>query len=421
MLPVTELYCLVMTAPAPRDYQAIALRAGQVFTPTAPIDQPALFAGRRDQIRLIVDAVNQRGQHAILYGEPGVGKTSLVNIVASFTNTVKKVLAPRVNCDDSDDFASVWRKAFEKLSEETTLQIPKPPTGFSTTPNFEEFSPDGLLGEVVTPDSVRRALKILAVHFVPIIVIDEFDRLQPDRRRAFADMVKTLSDDAVAATVVLVGVADSVEQLLAEHQSVERPLLQIRMPRMSTKEIKDVVTNGLNKLDMKIGPAALGRIAKLSQGLPHYGHLLALYASRVALDSQSMTVDAAAVDKAIQKATSGVQQTILSAYEVAVRSAVRNNLFADVLLACALAETSELGFFAAQDVRQPLCKVTGRHYDIPAFAQHLNEFSDAKRGNMLIKSGTPRLYRYRFRNPLMQPYVIMQGIKSQRIVASMLD
>jgi hypothetical protein len=134
-----------------------------------------------------------------------------------------------------------------------------------------------------------------------------------------------------------------------------------------------------------------------------------------------MTVDASAVDKAIQKSTSGVQQTILSAYEVAVRSAVKNNLFADVLLACALADTTELGFFAAQDVREPLCKITGKHYDIPAFAQHLNEFSDAKRGNILIKSGTPRLYRYRFRNPLMQPYVIMQGIKSERIVASMLD
>jgi Cdc6-like AAA superfamily ATPase len=410
-----------MTAPAQHDLQMLALRAGQVFTPTAPIDQPSLFAGRRDQIRLIVDAVNQRGQHAILYGEPGVGKTSLVNVVASFTNTVKKVVAPRVNCDDSDDFASVWRKVFEKLSDETSLQIPKPPTGFASTPNAEELSPMALLGDKVTPDSVRRALKILASTSVPIIVIDEFDRLRTGRRRAFADMVKTLSDDAVAATVVLVGVADSVEQLLAEHQSVERPLLQIRMPRMSTEEIKDVVTNGLNSLGMKIGPAALGRIAKLSQGLPHYAHLLALYASRAALDSQSMTVDVSAVDKAIKQATSGVQQTILSAYEIAVRSAAKNNLFADVLLACALAETSELGFFAAQDVRQPLSKFTDKHYDIPAFAQHLNEFSEAKRGNILIKSGTPRLYRYRFRNPLMQPYVIMQGIKRGRIVTSMLD
>jgi hypothetical protein len=130
--------------------------------------------------------------------------------------------------------------------------------------DYQDTTLRGLTCQRVQVDEIWSFVGILAMTFVPIIVIDEFDRLRPDRRRAFADMVKTLSDDAVAATVVLVGVADSVEQLLAEHQSVERPLLQIRMPRMSTKEIKDVVTNGLGELSMKIGPAALGRIAKLS-------------------------------------------------------------------------------------------------------------------------------------------------------------
>jgi Cdc6-like AAA superfamily ATPase len=402
-------------------WQEIARRAGQVFTPTAPIDQPSLFAGRQDQIRLIVDAVNQRGQHAILYGEPGVGKTSLANVVSSFANPQRRVLSPRVNCDDQDDFVSVWRKVFQRISETTNLHLPARVAGFKPTTDTEEVSPMVLIEDGITPDSVRRALTVLAQTSVPIVVIDEFDRLPASKRRAFADMVKTLSDHGVAATVVLVGVAESVEQLLAEHQSVERPLLQIRMPRMANGEIADIVTKGLASLGMDIAPTALTRIEKLSQGLPHYAHLLCLYASRAALDRQSMKVDAAAIDTAIQKATSGVQQTILSAYEAAIRSARKDNLFSDVLLACALAETSELGFFAASDVRGPLRSVTKRNYEIPTFAQHLNEFSDAKRGMILLKTGTQRLYRYHFRNPLMQPYVIMQGIKSKRIDVSMLD
>jgi hypothetical protein len=234
-------------------------------------------------------------------------------------------------------------------------------------------------------------------------------------------MIKTLSDHAVPATVILVGVADSVEQLLAEHQSVERPLMQIRMPRMSPSEIAEIINKGLTKLGMTIEPTALGRIAKLSQGLPHYAHLLGLYGSRAALDEDSRRIDVAAVDAAIQKATSGVQQSILSAYELAVRSARKNNLFSDVLLSCALAETTELGFFAAQDVRGPLRRITQTDYEIPTFAQHLNEFADPKRGTILVKTGSRRLYRYRFRNPLMQPYVIMQGLKNKRIVPDMLD
>jgi Holliday junction resolvasome RuvABC ATP-dependent DNA helicase subunit len=408
-------------AEAPSTVQQLILQAGQVFTPTAPIDQPALFSGRSEQIRLIVDVVNQRGQHAILYGEPGVGKTSLANVVSSFTAGGKGVLSPRVNCDDKDDFASVWRKLFQQIDESLTLTQTVSSMSLTSQTKTEEVSISALIGKDITPDAVRRALTMLGRTSLPVLVIDEFDRLPAHRRRAFADMIKTLSDHAVPATVILVGVADSVEQLLAEHQSVERPLMQIRMPRMSPSEIAEIINKGLTKLGMTIEPTALGRIAKLSQGLPHYAHLLGLYGSRAALDEDSRRIDVAAVDAAIQKATSGVQQSILSAYELAVRSARKNNLFSDVLLSCALAETTELGFFAAQDVRGPLRRITQTDYEIPTFAQHLNEFADPKRGTILVKTGSRRLYRYRFRNPLMQPYVIMQGLKNKRIVPDMLD
>jgi Cdc6-like AAA superfamily ATPase len=403
-------------------WETLALRAGQVFTPTAPIDDASLFSGRSDQIRLIVDIVNQRGQHAILYGEPGVGKTSLANVVSSFTSTgPMQVLSPRVNCDDQDDFESVWRKIFERISDTITVPQTVRLTGFTIGPGVEKVSPLELIEGGATPDSIRRALTILAQTSLPIIVIDEFDRLPAPRRRAFADMIKTLSDHAVPATVILVGVAENVEQLLAEHQSVERPLVQIRMPRMSPVEIRDIIENGMKLLGMEIAPTALGRIMTLSQGLPHYAHLLGLYASRAALDHESLAIDVVDVDAAIHKATRGVQQSILSAYETAVRSVRKDSLFSDVLLACALAETTELGLFAVQEVREKLRLVTKRNYEIPTFAQHLNEFADVKRGTILVKSGTPRLYRYRFRNPLMQPYVIMQGLKSGRITPEMLD
>ena len=51
----------------------LALNASRVFSPTAPIDERDLFAGRTDQIRKLIDAINQKGQHAIVFGERGVG------------------------------------------------------------------------------------------------------------------------------------------------------------------------------------------------------------------------------------------------------------------------------------------------------------------------------------------------------------
>jgi hypothetical protein len=51
------------------DWTALANYAAQVFSPGAPIDESDLFAGRVEQLRDLINAVNQRGQHAIIFGE----------------------------------------------------------------------------------------------------------------------------------------------------------------------------------------------------------------------------------------------------------------------------------------------------------------------------------------------------------------
>lgn len=400
-------------------WQDLSLQASKVFTPTSPIDERELFAGREEQVRLIVDVVNQKGQHGLLFGDRGVGKTSLASVLASFLLAEVPILAPRVNCDTTDTFDTVWRKAFESI-ELTRNNVS--PMGFSKDAGQTTSKFSGWIGEaLITPDMVRRALITLAQEALPILIFDEFDRLSGAPRRAFADTIKMLSDHAVAATVILVGVADSVEQLIDEHKSVERALVQIRMPRMSMVEIRSIITTGAGRLGMTASPVAVSRIAKLAQGLPHYAHLLGLNAARTTIDGHRMEILPEDVQVATTRAINGAQQSIRSAYDFAVRSTRKENLFADVLLACAMAETNELGYFAAQDVREPIRTVTGKNYEIPSFAQHLNEFCDQKRGPIMIKDGTRRRFRYRFIDPLLQPFVIMRGIEGGKIKMDALD
>jgi hypothetical protein len=170
----------------------------------------------------------------------------------------------------------------------------------------------------VTPDAVLGALTALANLVLPIIVVGAFDKLQDTPRRLFADLVKMLSDHAVRATLVLVGVADSVEQLIAEHHSVERSLVQVRLPRMPPDETDNILQTGFGKLGMTITTPAAHRISKLAQGLPHYAHLLGLHAARVAIDGHRVVVSALIVDAAIDRAIAGSQQSIRSDYERAV-------------------------------------------------------------------------------------------------------
>jgi Cdc6-like AAA superfamily ATPase len=394
----------------------IDIEAGRVFTPTAPIDERSLFAGRTQQLRQILDAVHQKGQHAIVFGERGVGKTSLANVLRTFLSipTGESILTPRYNCSGVDTLESIWRNML------ADIQMSVPGVGFEAQPRPQPYNFADLLPEQLSPDAIRRSVGTLAKSVVPIFIIDEFDRLPKDVRRAFADIIKSLSDHAVPATMILVGVADSVDQLIEEHQSIERALVQVHMPRMSAGEIAEIVDKGLARLGLEIEQDARERIVLLSQGLPHYTHLIALHAVREAIDGGQRIVTVDTVNGSIIKAMGGVQQSIRSAWNRAISSPRKDNLFSEVLLACALAKTDELGYFAAQDVRGPIRAITGRPYDIPSFAQHLNEFADEKRGSILQKTGRKRHYRYRFTNPLMQPFVVMQGFARGRLTDEML-
>jgi len=354
----------------------------------------------------------------MIFGERGVGKTSMANVVA--TKILGPVLPVRVNCDTTDTYSSLWMKVFERTPVEQTVTD----MGLmSTTTTVHEFLADRFRddeGGGIVPDDVCRALEGLPGF--PIIIVDEFDRIMdPVVKQTMADTIKTLSDYSITATVVLVGVADSVDQLIEQHHSIDRALVQIQMPRMSVGELYEIVDNGLQMLGMAIDDEAKHEIAAMSKGLPHYTHLLALHAARTALDSESMRITPENVEEAILKALEGAQETIRSAYHKATMSTRTDTIYPQVLLACALAETDEFGYFAPGDVRSPLSAIMQKAKGIASFSRHLHDFCGEERGGVLEKTGAAYRFRFRFINPLMQPYVIMQGRAKKLVDRGRLD
>lgn len=372
------------------DWAALWYEVSQVFSPGAPIDESDLFAGRVEQLRDLINAVNQRGQHAIIFGERGVGKTSLANTFTLFMHRpATSATAKRINCDGVASFQSLWRKVFEEL--ELSIAV----------------------GKDTGPDDIRRSLAALSAATRPIIVLDEFDRLAPGKTAGLiADTVKSLSDHSANATIVLVGVADSVSELLRGHASVGRALVEIPMPRMSDAEIEEILDKRAQRLGMRMAGAVREQIVRYSQGLPHYTHLIGLNAFQEAAAANTREVTNSHLESSIEKCISKAQQSIKDAYYNATSSPRRDNLFKEVLLACSLAAADELGFFAATDVVKPMSTIMGGPYEIPSFARHLKEFCTADRGEILERRGEPRKYRYRFRDPLMRPYVTLHALSS---------
>ena len=98
-----------------------------------------------------------------------------------------------------------------------------------------------------------------------------------------------------------------------------------------------------------------------------------------------------------------------SDYYKAISSSAADNKYKEVLIACALAESNEMGSFYAGSIRDPYSKIRGKPMDIPNYSTNLSNLCSDERGPALIKTGKPKRYQYRFANPLVQPLAIMIG------------
>ena len=399
------------------DWAALEFEAGQLFSPAAPIDEKDLFAGRKPQIDKMFEAVSEKGKHAVLYGERGVGKTSLARVFHSmFPKTLRHILAVREQVDPSDDFSSVWRKVFKDLKVRAI--------NAAADAEHEPLAKD-YPGEI-QPDDIRREFQeIFMPNDLPIIIIDEFDKARDSKdnniHELMANTIKHLSDYAINATIILVGVADDVNDLIGEHPSISRCLEQIPMPRMNKDELKEIIDKRLPRLGMKMQPDAYWKIIELSRGLPSYVHLLGLYSAQAAIKRKSLTINEADVDAAIQRALEKSQESTQADYNAAIHSNRSDNLYRQVLLACALSKTDERGQFSPNSVVEPLSSILKRPVRIDAFQQHLQKFIEADRGAVLVRRGKSRAYKFRFRDPMMQPYVVMRGIEEKLIPTSALS
>lgn len=173
-------------------------------------------------------------------------------------------------------------------------------------------------------------------------------------------------------------------------------------------------------LDMTADEALVSRVVNLSHGLPHYTHLLALNVVQSAIKDERSAIEKSDLDASIHESINKAQQTVKDGYFTAVNSP-RGNLYKQILLACAMAKNDEMGFFSASDIKEPLERITGRIYQISAFSKHLSEFCDQKRGPVITRTGYPRRYKYRFANPIMEPYIILDALAKELINEASLD
>jgi predicted ATPase len=182
---------------SPAEWESLRREIIETFTPGTPISESDLFTGRAATLRELQDTVLEKGRHAIIFGDRGVGKTSVANIFYKPLNSdTRPIIAVRVNGDSATDFDALWRKVFRRVKH--------------TAVDGQEWWVDEAHPNKITPDDVVVTLGSFQTVQVPVIILDEFDKITDQPCRALiAETIKALSDDAVNCTVIIVGVATS--------------------------------------------------------------------------------------------------------------------------------------------------------------------------------------------------------------------
>jgi Cdc6-like AAA superfamily ATPase len=371
----------------------------KAFSPSAPILAMDFFLGRLEQIDAVVEGINERGLHVIVHGERGVGKTSFANAVGS---ELVNVFPVKVTCNRNDNFKTLWEKAFAKVEFEQVSSG----MGFVPVESREAIQLDLSLPakKEISPLDVQFALEKTTSNL--LFIFDEYDAVSDGAvRQKMADTIKSLSDNAPKVTVMLVGIARNVTQLLGEHLSIERCLRQIHLPRMAEHELAMIIDRGLAVLEMGMQDNVKKRIVVLSQGFPHFSHLLGKQSCRACIEDDLEKVTDAHFYRALTAAVDRVDESIRSQFQQATFSSKSNSNFRAVITACAMARRDDHGTFSVSDVVNAYSWVSGRAFPKESLGYVMARLCRQERGEVLLKIKVDQSVRYLFRNPLLLAYV----------------
>lgn len=387
----------------------------RVFTPHQPIQTTKLFFGREQQVAKLIEHINTPGQHALLYGDRGVGKSSLA-IVASkllLDNLTKGKLYTK-RCDSDDTF-------------ETIVAEPLQATGFFDQPieRFEKKTEGGfarlktLFADAGVDTKTEKGSTLLArqIRIQPstaaeyingrdgLLLVDEADAIKdPDDKRKLAEFIKQLSDSASPFKVLVVGISHTAAELTGAHPSVQRCLKETHLQRMSSDEIREIIVGGADQLDLKFEDDAVDKIVALSAGYPHFTHLLCLKCAENAIADDHKSISKNDIREAMDQAVGDAEGTLRSQYERAVRSA-DTDMYRVTVLAAAEIDADE---FTAGQLRKSIEVVCGTPIEQNALNNYLTKLV-ARDESSILKRLAKGVYR--FTDPRMPSYVkIANGI-----------
>lgn len=255
----------------------------RTLSPTTPIRSVEFLRGRDQILEDIRRALVQPGRHVFVHGDRGVGKTSLAQ-TAAFEHQSSDANPIFVGCDNSSTFYRV------ALNIAQTLLNIGPISGKSVSSRkvnvgwpgvvsveMQRMIENGTVPEFKSINEAVSAIGFLASKHSsqPVVVVDEFERIRgAEERTLFADFIKQAGDQSVPIKLIFCGIGSALGDLLDSHHSCYRYLSSIHLSRLEFQPRLEIIKAASDALALTVEDTTRYRIATISDGFPHYVHLL---------------------------------------------------------------------------------------------------------------------------------------------------
>jgi Cdc6-like AAA superfamily ATPase len=416
------------------------------FLPAAGVDDPHRFAGRKEQIEELSNALFMEGSIPLIYGQRGLGKSSLalqltriaqgdVNLLTELE--LEELVLPGdqrfitfyVNCTDSTKnlkgllqlmINAVEALKFERAKKDSDdFKLVDKTTRRALSLKFVQLESTRRYEKAVAEfDDSKMSLEERLVRLTNtltdvydqriLFVVDELDRLTSVT--GLASFLKSHSSNILK--FVLVGIGLTEGELLKDHASLTRQLVSVNVPRMTKFELESIVDRteeylAENDEPYQFAPSAKSDLARIASGFPWFVHLIGQTALVAVSSKGGSSVEKIDIENVVKLlATTRLARQYYDAYTLAVRDSYPREF---VLRLFAL--------WGAEDIPTSGIYPKAKDLGVMAPSNYLGHLTQAQCGSVLVPS--PQKSRlYRFSDEMFKVYVrtrpsYYEGVKEQ--------
>jgi len=256
----------------------------ELLTPSKEITTPERLFGRERRLKEIERSFGSEGRNIFIYGDRGVGKTSLA-VTAAFLNNDSAHEPIYVPCGSNTSFPDVLGAiATQHLPTAKRNDQRKWSGGFSfgvaNVGNIGANLSHETRPNASRPVNIIEALEVLKLVAKSrpgrcIIVIDEFDRITNDADKTlFSELIKNTATLDGDVRFIFCGIGRSIEEIIGAHPSSGRYFEPIELEKLHHNFLWDIINQVCVRTKVDVPDEIKMRIGIVSDGFPHFVHLI---------------------------------------------------------------------------------------------------------------------------------------------------